>query len=59
MGIKKCFKKVLTYFNGDIEKTLLWFGTKLPALGEQAPLSMIAFGKTDKLCEFIMMALKK
>jgi hypothetical protein len=59
MKLKRCFKKVLNYFNGDIEKTLLWFGTKLPALGEQAPLAMIAFGKTDKLCQFIEASLKQ
>lgn len=58
MKLKKCFKKVLKYFDGDMEKTLIWFGTRIAGLGAEAPLTLIALGKTDKLCEFITATLK-
>jgi hypothetical protein len=53
MGLKKSFKRVLEYFNGDYEKTLIWFATKNAGLGDTAPLVMISVGRTEKLCQFI------
>jgi len=49
---------MLIYFEGDYEKTLIWFGTKVPGLGNVAPLMMISAGRTDKLCKFIDAASK-
>jgi len=58
MTLKKAFKFMLLYFDGDYEKTLVWFATKVPGLGDVAPLVMISAGRTDKLCKFIDAASK-
>jgi hypothetical protein len=46
-------KKMKEYFNGDIQKTYLWFNTKNPSLGQISPLEMIQKGRAKKLMEFI------
>ncbi len=33
------------YFNGDIQKTALWFKIKNPALGGFSPRDMIRYGR--------------
>lgn len=48
---------VAIYFNGDIEKTALWFKIKNPALGGLAPRDMIRFGRFKKLEKFVRNAL--
>jgi hypothetical protein len=53
MTLKKAFKVILDYFEGDYEQTLMWFGSKHQVLGNQAPLVMISIGKKDVLCKFI------
>jgi hypothetical protein len=53
MTLKKAFKVILDYFEGDYEETLIWFSSKNILLGDQAPLIMILNGKSDKLCKFI------
>ncbi|MDR3491868.1 MAG: hypothetical protein P4M12_07505 [Gammaproteobacteria bacterium] len=45
------------YFNGDIEKTALWFNIKNPALGGISPRDMIRYGRYKKLELFIRNAL--
>lgn len=45
------------YFNGDAEKTALWFQMKNPALGGISPRDMIRFGRYQKLEKFVRNAL--
>jgi len=44
---------VAEYFDGDIQKTALWFKTLNPSLGEVAPRDMIRYGRYKKLLKFI------
>ncbi len=45
---------VAQHFNGDLEKTHLWFITPNPLLGEVAPRDMIRIGRYQKLFKFIV-----
>lgn len=45
------------YFNGNAEKTALWFRVKNPALGGISPRDMIRYGRYKKLELFIRNAL--
>lgn len=45
------------YFNGDIQKTALWFKIKNPAIGGISPRDMIRYGRYKKLELFIRNAL--
>ncbi|MFA6303658.1 MAG: hypothetical protein WC627_11095 [Legionella sp.] len=45
------------YFNGDIEKTSLWFKIDNPAIGGISPRDMIRYGRYKKLELFIRNAL--
>jgi hypothetical protein len=45
------------YFNGDVQKTALWFRVKNPALGGISPRDMIRYGRYKKLALFIRNAL--
>jgi len=45
------------YFNGDAEKTALWFHIKNPALGGISPRDMIRYGRYKKLELFVRNAL--
>lgn len=47
---------VAGYFDGDHEKTTLWFKCKNPMLGEISPRDMIRFGQFDKLQQFVQEA---
>jgi len=44
-------------FDGDTEKTALWFTTTNPLLGDVAPRDMIRVGRYKKLEQFILRAL--
>jgi hypothetical protein len=44
---------VAGYFQGDIEKTALWFKTPNPMLGYISPRDMIRFGRYKRLLKFI------
>ena len=57
-SLKKTFKKLVKFFNDDYEKVFSWLMTANPALENQAPLMMIALGKTDKLCQTVNAFLK-
>jgi len=48
---------VAGFFEGDSEKTYLWFTTLNPLLGNVAPRDMIRFGRYKKLLKFVMNAL--
>ena len=48
---------VAGYFNGDVQKTTLWFQVKNPALGDISPRDMIRFGRYEKLEKFVRNAL--
>jgi hypothetical protein len=47
---------VAEYFEGDAERTALWFTVKNPMLGEMSPRDMIRLGRAAKLLKFIMEA---
>lgn len=51
------FDKIRKYFNGDTEKTWLWFRTPNPMLGQESPLNMIKVGREKKVMNFIDNAL--
>ena len=44
---------VATVFDGDADKTALWFRTKNPLLGDMSPRDMIRLGRYDRLRRFI------
>lgn len=49
---------VATFFDGDLQKTALWFRTPNPSLGNVIPRDMIRFGRFKKLLSFITDALE-
>ena len=51
------FNLVAEHFNGDPQKTVLWFTVPNPLLGNIAPRDMIRFGRYKKLFKFIVTAL--
>ena len=48
---------VAEHFQGDAQKTALWFTTPNPLLGNISPRDMIRFGKSKKLFKFVVNAL--
>lgn len=46
-------------FFKDVDKTILWFYTPNPLLGEQTPRDMIRIGRSKKLIKFIRNALSE
>ena len=44
---------VAAYFDGDVQKTALWFKTTNPMLGGVPPRDMIRFGRYKKLLQFV------
>lgn len=48
---------VAEHFQGDGEKTSLWFTVPNPMLGNVAPRDMIRFGRYKKLFKFVVTAL--
>lgn len=57
MTLKRAFKAVLTFFQNDYEKAILWFSVPNTGLGGITPSDMIMRGRTDRLCEFIQNAI--
>lgn len=49
-----CIDLVLAFFENNEEKTLLWFDTKNPLLGNISPLEMVRNGRLKKLRNFIL-----
>ena len=47
---------VADHFEGDINKTLLWFKTINPMLGNKSPRELIRLGLYNKLIAFILAA---
>ncbi|CAN5333548.1 hypothetical protein BH24PSE2_BH24PSE2_20930 [soil metagenome] len=47
---------VAEYFDGDAERTALWFKTPNPMLGEISPRDMIRHSRYKKLLNFVMEA---
>lgn len=50
-------EKVAEYFDGDLEKTALWFSLENPLLGNVSPRDMIRLGRFKKLFKFILNSL--
>lgn len=46
------------YFEGDVEKTCLWFTLPNPELGEMTPRDMIRVGRYKKLLRFVLNSLQ-
>jgi uncharacterized protein (DUF2384 family) len=53
------FNLVAQFFDGDAEKTALWFKTPNPMLGDISPRDMIRSGRYKKLLKFIINALSE
>ena len=47
---------VAEFFDGDPEKTALWFRTPNPMLGDLSPRDMIRFGRYKRLQKFVLSA---
>jgi len=47
---------VADFFNGNTEKTVLWFKTRNPLLGDISPRDMIRLGRFERLRKFIINA---
>jgi hypothetical protein len=47
---------VAEFFDGDAEKTALWFRTQNPVLGDLSPRDMIRFGRYKRLQKFVLSA---
>ncbi len=45
---------VAEFFDGDTEKTALWFWTSNPMLGDLSPRDMIRYGRFKRLQKFIL-----
>jgi hypothetical protein len=50
---------VAQYFEGDVNKTALWFKTTNPLFGNIAPRDMIRYGRYDKLRRFVLDAIEE
>ncbi len=44
-------------FDGDVDKTALWFKAKNPLLGDVSPRDMVRLGRFDRLRRFILGAM--
>ncbi len=53
------FNLVAGYFKGDGAKTVLWFSTPNPMLGNVSPKNMIRLGRSSKLLKFVVNALSE
>lgn len=49
--------QVAVFFDGDADKTALWFRTPNPMLGNVSPRDMLRFGRYDKLRRFVVGAI--
>ena len=50
---------LVAQFFQDEQKTILWFSTPNPLLGDMTPRDMIRIGRFRKLCRFIQTALSE
>lgn len=50
---------VAGYFQGDSQKTALWFTVKNPLLGNLSPRDMIRFGRYKRLMSFVVSAIEE
>lgn len=50
---------VAQFFQGDSNKTILWFNVPNPLLGDIKPKDMIRFGRSRKLFNFVFNALNE
>lgn len=50
---------VAEHFDGDIDRTALWFRTPNPMLGEISPREMIRLGRYKKLLSFVLQSREK
>ncbi|MFM1906637.1 MAG: hypothetical protein RLZZ591_314 [Pseudomonadota bacterium] len=50
---------VARVFDGDTEKTVVWFQTRNPLLGDMSPKEMIRVGRFERLRKFILGALQE
>jgi len=51
--VRPCWQKVFDFLGGDTMKTIAWFDTPNPGLGNVSPYDMIMLGKEKKLEKFI------
>lgn len=58
-GHEELKKELIEFFNGDIEKFVLWFKLPNPHLGNVSPVTMIMTDKEKRLREFIKNSLGK
>lgn len=50
---------VAQFFQGDVQKTQLWFQTRNPMLGNIAPRDMVRYGRHERLRRVVMDALSE
>ena len=54
MEIANICELVAEHFDGDAERTVMWFREKNPMLGGLSPRDMLRFGRYQKLLQIIM-----
>ena len=47
------------FFKGDFAKTILWFNTKNPMLGDITPMDLIRLRKYENLNKFVKSAIEQ
>ena len=51
--VTEIFTLVNEFFKGNDEKVKAWFETTNPMLGDVSPMSMIMWGRSEKLLAFV------
>lgn len=57
--VESAIGHVEKFFNGDFAKTILWFNTENPMLGDITPMGVIRLGKYEKLNKFVKSAIEQ
>src|ERR1700676_3059724 len=57
--IANCCQRIADHFDGNAQKTSLWFKTPNPMLGNVSPRDMIRYGRFTKLQRLIVGALSE
>ncbi|WP_350295757.1 hypothetical protein [Limnohabitans sp. Rim8] len=50
---------VAKVFGGDVDKTVTWFKTRNPLLGDISPRDMVRLGRFERLRKFILASLQE
>lgn len=57
--VEEIFRLITGFFEGDIDKAHLWMKLPNPLLGNVSPTNMIAWGRVEKLKNFVVTSLEE